>query len=121
MKTVKINSIDFTDCFASMQVTYKKVTGQNGGVMLSGETEEDILKVKSIVTLPCMPLTEARQSQLLAQVVTDGSVSLYYYEPKTASYRTITALWSVDKMKHRGKGGTGNEYWTGLVCTFEEK
>ena len=121
-KTIKINNVDFTSYFTPIgeNVSYKKIHGNNGGTMLSGDTEEDILAWKAIVKLTAMPLNETQLSALLTALMA-SSVSLYYFDPKTNAYKTISTIVEFTDTKQRGEGGTGTEYWTGLKATFTEK
>lgn len=121
-KTIKINNVDFTSYFTPVgaDVSYKKILGNNGGVMLSGYTEEDILAWKAVVKLTAMPLTETQQSTLLTALM-NSTVNLYYFDPKANTYRTVATIVDISNTKQRGKGGTGTEYWTGIKVTFTEK
>ena len=119
---IKLNNEEMTSYFTprGMKVSYIKVQGENGGVYLSGDREEDVLAWKAVVTLVCMPLTPDRQSAVLQKVTSDNP-SLYYFDPRVNAYRTIHYMASLEETVHRGKGGTGLEFWTGLVLTAEEK
>lgn len=121
-KTIKLNDVDVTSYFTptGMKVRYVKVKGENGGIYLSGDEEEDVLKWKAIVTLTLMPLTEVQQADFLSKI-TVADPTLYYFDPRTNAYRTIHYMADVTEGKDRGKGGTGTEYWTGYVLTAEEK
>ena len=46
---------------------------------------------------------------------------IYYFDPRTNAYRTIHYMATIQETVFRGAGGTGTEYWTGLVLTAEEK
>ena len=121
-KTVKMNNVDVTSYFVpkGMKVTYKKILGRNGGTYLSGDQEEDLLAWKAVVQLTCMPLTENQQNDFL-QKATVADPTLYYFDPRTNAYRTIHYMATIQETVFRGAGGTGTEYWTGLVLTAEEK
>lgn len=121
-KTVKMNGTTVTSYFVpkGMKVSYKKVLGKNGGTFLSGDREEDVLAWKAVVTLPCMPLTEAQQTDFLGKATVDDP-TLYYFDPRTNAYRTIHYMATIKETVYRGAGGTGTEYWTGLVLVAEEK
>ena len=121
-KTIKLNNVDRTSYFTptGMKVNYTKVEGDNGGTFLSGDRTDDILAWKAVVTLTCMPLTEAQQNDLLQKITADNP-TLYYFDPRTNAYRTISIMASLEPVMFRGKGGTGVDYWTGLVLTAEEK
>lgn len=121
-KIIKLNGVDVTGYFVrnGMEVSYSKVLGSNGGTMLSGDREEDVIAWKATVRLPCMPLTEAQQSDLLQKIMVDDP-TLYYFDPTTGSYRTIHYMGTVSETKYRGAGGTGVDYWTRLTLTAEEK
>ena len=121
-KTVKMNNVDVTSYFVpkGMKVTYKKILGKNGGTYLSGDREEDVLAWKAVVKLTCMPLTETQQADLVAKA-TVADPTLYYFDPRTNAYRTIHYMADISETRYRGKGGTGVDYWTGIVLTAEEK
>lgn len=121
-KTVKMNGVDVTNYFVprGMKVTYKKVLGKNGGTYLSGDREEDVLAWKAVVKLICMPLTEAQQADFLAKA-TVVDPTLYYFDPRTNSYRTIHYMAEVSEGRFRGQGSNETNYWTGFVLTAEEK
>lgn len=121
-KTVKMNNSTVTSYFVpkGMKVSYKKVLGENGGTMLSGDRVEDVLAWKAVVTLPCMPLTETQQADFLTKAQSDDP-TLYYFDPKAKAYRTIHYMATIKETVYRGAGGTGTEYWTGLVLIAEEK
>ena len=121
-KQIKLNDVDVTSYFVQrgMTVTYAKVTGSNGGTMLSGDREEDVLAWKAVVTLTCMPLTPAQQADFLAKVMV-ADPTLYYFDPLTNGYKTIHYMASISETTYKGNGGTGIEFWTGLVLTAEEK
>lgn len=122
MKTVKINNIDFTSYLTPIGegVKYKKILGNNGGTMLSGRTEEDILSWKAVVRYKVMPLTEVQQATFLTALMS-STVNLYYFDPATNGYRTVEVMVDADENKQKGKGGTGVEYWAGMGVTFTEK
>ena len=121
-KVVKMNNVTVTEYFVpkGMKVSYKKILGNNGGMTLSGNQEEDVLAWKAIVTLPCMPLTETQQNDFL-QKARVADPTLYYFDPAAKAYRTIHYMASIKETTYRGAGGTGTEYWTGLVLVAEER
>lgn len=121
-KTVKMNNVDVTSYFtpSGMKVTYKKVLGNNGGTFLSGDREEDVLAWKATVKLTAMPLTPTQQADLLTKA-TVADPTLYYFDPRANAYRTIHYMATISEVTHKGVGGTGTEYWTGIVLTAEEK
>ena len=121
-KTVKMNNVDVTSYFTprGMSVTYVKVLGENGGTVLTGERVEDVLAWKAVVTLTCMPLTPTQQADFLTKAQV-ADPTLYYFDPKANDYRTIHYMAEISETVHRGNGGTGTEYWTGLVLKAEEK
>lgn len=120
MRTTKLNDVDRTSYFTQLQVQYKKILGDNGGTFLSGDREEDVLAYKAVVTLVCLPLTDAQQADIF-QAISVADPTLYYFDPMTNGYKTIHCMMNVAQVTNRGKGGTGTEYWTGLVITAEEK
>jgi len=122
-KTIQINGTDYTAYFppAGYEVSYEKVSGQNEGLMLDGSFTEDTIAVKAVVTVHTMPLTEEQQSSLLQSLYSDDYATVYYFDLRKNAYRSAVMRYEVTKVKHRGNGSDGNEYWTGLSITFEDR
>lgn len=122
-KTIQINGTDYTTYFppAGYIVTYIKVTGSNEGTMLDGSDTEDTIAVKAVVSSPLMPLTEAQQSTLLQDLLSDDYATVYYFDPRKNAYRTAVMRYEIDSMQHRGTGANAEEYWTGLAVTFTDR
>lgn len=121
-KAIKINSADFTAYFTPVgyKVKHKKIKGPNEGYMLDGSFTEDTLAVKAVVTCTCMPLTETQFNTLLTQLYS-GTLSVYFYDPKTGGYRTADMTCEPPEGVDRGQGTNAAEYWTGMVLVFTEK
>lgn len=123
MRTFIINGEDFTSYFLPYtphNISYKPITGQNGGLMLSGVEYVDEIRINSVITLPCMPLTDEQTEHLLRTLYAAPYVDLEYYEPRIGGYRTISAKRSVSTMQYVG-GLVGGDYNKGIVVTFEER
>lgn len=123
MRTFKINGEDFTSYFLPYtphNITYKPITGQNGGVMLSGVQYTDELRINTIISLPCVPLTDAQTEHLLQTLFSDAYVVVEYFEPRIGEYRTISAMRAVSTFDYVG-GLVGGDFYKGLVVTFEER
>ena len=122
MKTLIIDTVNFTSYFTptGYEVGYQPIDGGQGAVMLDGTTSVDELAVKTVITLPCYPLTESQLSTLLEIVMTTPTHTVQYYDP-WRGVRTATFKRGVPKQKYRGKGGDNNEYWTGTVIELTEK
>lgn len=122
-KTIHINGVDFSSFFTRVgySVGYTSVQGNQGGLMQDGSFTEDELAIKASIVLPCLPLNEAQMAQLLEAVYAYPYITLYYYDPRSAGYRTIMARRSKVEQKYRGTGTDGKDYWTGSVLTLQEK
>lgn len=122
-KTIQINGTDYTDYFPpeGYKVQYTKVTGQNEGLMLDGSYTEDILAIKAVVSSPLMPLTEAQQSKLLQDLLSEDYATVYYFDPRRNAYRSAVMQYEIEASKHRGTGADGKEYWTGMAVTFTDR
>lgn len=121
-KTIAINGVNYTDMFTptGYMVSYQKRRGNNSGTMLDGSYVDDVLAVKAVVTCTCMPTNEMKLQQLLI-VLSNTYVTVYYFDPRVGTYRTMTAMSSEPTQKFRGQGGNALDYWTGTVVTFTEK
>ena len=113
-KTIKINNVDRTALFTpyGYSVTYKKVMGSNGGVMQDGSTIEDVIAIKAVITLPCMPLKENQFYSLLASLYGSKYAELHYFDPRTNAYRTIECIYAEVSGTHRITNVYGQEIWT---------
>lgn len=123
MRTFKINGEDFTSYFLPYtphNISYKPITGQNAGVMLSGVQYADELRINSVITLPCVPLTDMQAEHLFQTLFQSTYVNVEYYEPRIGAYRTISAMRSVSPFNYIG-GVVGGDYNKGVVVTFEER
>lgn len=119
----KINGEDFTSYFLPYTphtISYKPITGQNAGIMLSGKEYTDEIKINSVITLTCQPLTDHQTEHLLQSLYRDEYVNLEYYEPRLGDYRTISAKRSVSPCNFWG-GLVGGDYWGRITVTFEER
>lgn len=121
-KNIKFNDIDFTSYFTptGYQVSYKKIKGPNEGYMLDGSFTDDVLAVKSVITLTCMPLSEEQLTTLLQQLYSDV-LNVYFFDPKIGDYRTCEMAFDPPVVRNRGRGTNEVEYWTGAILVMTEK
>lgn len=119
-KRITINGTDYTDYFTRIgySVHYESVQGSNADLMLDGSYTEDELKLRAVVTLPCMPLDEERLSNILQEVYSGSYHIVEYFDIKTRSYKTEEMRRQVSEQTYKGQGANGLEYWTGTVVTF---
>lgn len=122
-KPVGINGTDFTAYFTDVGYTvdYIKRTGSNGGMMQDGTITEDLIAIKAVVKLPCVPLTEDQLSTLLSAVWANDYPLLDYYDPWAKEVKSVLTVATVSQSRYRGWGTDANSYWTGTVITFTEK
>lgn len=122
MKTILINGVNFTSYFmpSGFVCSYDKIEGQNSGVMKNGDRVQDIIAIKAKGQAKCMPLNELQQAKLLAAIYESQPVALQYFDARTGANRSIKAYMEASKSTYRGYGGTGVEFWTGLVVSFSE-
>lgn len=119
-KTIKINGTDYTSYFTRIgySVAYESVQGNNAGLMLDGSYTEDELKIRTVVTLPCMPLDQEKLSDILQEVYASSYPVVEYFDPMTRSYKTAEMRREVSEQTYKGQGTNGLEYWTGTVIIF---
>ena len=121
-KPFKLNGVDMSTHFTryGYTVSYKSIRGNLAGYMLDGSYTDDVRDRKAVVTLICMPQTDA-QMKILLEAVLQDYVPLEYYDPRTATMRSAMFMPSDPEQKYRGKGADGNDYWTGTKVEFTEK
>lgn len=121
-KPFKLNGVDMSAHFTryGYTVAYKAIKGNLAGYMQDGTYRDDVRSRKAVVTLTCMPQTDAQMSILLQAVLQDY-VSLEYYDPWRESMRSAMFMPSDPEQEYRGKGADGNEYWTGTKVVFTER
>lgn len=122
MKTILINGVNFTSYFtpSGFVCAYTKIDGGNGGTMKNGDTIQDIIAVKARGQATCMPLNELQQAKLLAAIYESQPVTLQYFDARLGHNRSIEAYMEASEATYRGYGGTGVEFWTGIVVSFSE-
>lgn len=122
MKTILINGVNFTSYFApaGFVCSYDKIEGQNSGVMKNGDRVQDIIAIKAKGQAKCMPLNELQQAKLLAAIYESQPVTLQYFDARLGHNRSIRAYMEASEATYRGYGGTGVEFWTGIVVSFSE-
>jgi len=105
---------------AGYTVSWDFVDGGQGDIMLDGTESVDELAQKEVITFPLLPLTPAQIKSVLSIVVPTPIHQVQYVSPHRGRImRTMKRTLST--VKYRGQGGTGNEYWTGLVLTLRDK
>lgn len=122
-KRLKINGTDYSGYFTrtGYSVGYESVQGSNAGQMLDGTYTEDELKIRTVVTLNCMPLTQEQLSALLNEVYGRVYHMVEYFDPKTNGYREEEMRRHVTTQTYRGFGAGGDEYWTRTSVTFTSR
>lgn len=104
---------------AGYEVSYEVVDGGQGGFMLDGSSTVDELAVFSVIEVPCYPLTEAQMLEWFSVLSQPSTHIVNYYDPSLGQ-RTITAKRTLPKVKYRGVGGTGRQYWSGAKIVLRE-
>lgn len=122
-KSIKINGVNYTSYVTKYgySVAYRKVDGGAGGTMLTGETTVDVLAIKAVITVPLMPLFESQLNAIISDVLSVDYPTLYYYDPRTNAYRTISTILDEPEMRHVGMNVYNNEIWLSGTLTFTEK
>jgi hypothetical protein len=121
-KTVKINGNDVTSWTPKTgYVVQQKSVIANTITMMNGETYKDEIAVKTTVTVPFIPLTDAQLKSLMTWLYAGITCQLYFYDPYRGTYRTMVANRVLKSTKFRGKGSNNVFYWTGVEVEFEEK
>ena len=123
MKRIVIDTVNFSSYFTDpgYQVGYVSKDGGQGGMMLNGSESVDELAVKSVITLPCMPLDEGQLNRLLEVLMPTPLHTVEYFDPRFGGQRTAIMKRSMPTMKYRGFGTNAKEYWTGMVIELTEK
>lgn len=115
-----INGIDFSPYLYryGLAIQYSKVYGDNGGVLVDGTEVVDLVKVRTILTAACNPLTSERLSKL-ADVCREEYVVVDFEDPNGGRQRKemIPDLSAANKSLTVG----GITYWEGLVITLRER
>lgn len=119
-KDIFINDTDYTQYFTKTgyEVEYESVQGDNAGLMLDGSYTEDEIKLRTILTLYCMPLNETQLKNILQEVYSKPYHMVQYYSPKLGLPVIEEMRRTVSKQVYKGFGSDRNAYWTGTVITF---
>lgn len=122
METLIIDGVDISRLCpaAGYTVSYEFVDGGQGGLMMDASESVDELGQKEIITFPLLPLTEEQAKQVLDLVIPQPLHQVQYISPKDGTTQH-TMRRTISQAQYRGRGGTGNQYWTGIVLTFKEK
>ena len=122
-KEISINGVDCSSLFMryGYSTNYKKIRGANGGTMLDGSTTEDVIAVKAVISLSFMPQTEEALSAFLSSLYGSDYASVYYYDPKEGTYRTIEAIYSEMNVKHLMTNINDDEMWQPGTMTLTER
>ena len=120
--TLVIDAVDFGNLAPEYgyEVGYTSIDGGGGKYMLDGTMSVDELNKKAVLTIPLYPLTNDQLRSLLS-VLMPEPVHLVTYDDPWIGTRSVRMIRSMPTQKSRGKGGTGNDYWTGTVLTLTEK
>lgn len=115
-----INGVDVSPCLYryGLAIQYSKVYGGNGGTLMDGTEVVDLVKVRTILTAACNPLTSERLSKL-AEVCREEYVIVDYEDPSGARQRKemIPELSAATKSLTVG----GITHWEGAVLTLRER
>lgn len=123
-KTIRINGIDFTSCVprAGYMVTYKKMDGGQGGMMLDGSTTVDTLAIKAVVTVPVLPsLGDAAISTILSELLVSDYPTLSYFDPWRNEYREVETIVDGVETLHAGTNINYDEVWKTPSLVFTER
>lgn len=122
-KDIHINGTDYTSLVTryGYTVSYAKVDGGQGGVMLDGSQTVDVLAIKAVITVPLMPLFESQLNALIADVLSLDYPTLYYYDPRSGDYREVQTIMSEPQMQHVGHSVVDDEIWLAGTLTFTER
>ena len=122
-KEIRINNHDYTALVTryGYSVSYTKIDGGQGGTMLDGSTTVDVLAIKTVITVPLMPLFESQLNGIVADALSSDYPTLYYFDPRTSTYRTIETIMSEPQMQHVGQSITNDEIWLAGTLTFTER
>lgn len=122
-KEIRINNHDYTSLVTryGYSVNYTKIDGGQGGTMLDGSTTVDVLAIKAVITVPLMPLFEGELFGIISDVLSTDYPTLYYFDPRTNSYRTIQTIMGEPEMRHVGQSITEAEIWLAGTLTFTER
>lgn len=122
-KEIHINDTDYTSLVTryGYSVSYTKIDGGQGGVMLDGSTTVDVLAIKAVITVPLMPLFGSQLNQIIADVLSVDYPTLYYFDPRLNDYRQVETIMSEPQMQHVGMNAFENEIWLAGTLTFTER
>lgn len=122
-KTLLINGTNVTAYLppTGYTVGYQSVDGGQGGTMQDGTYTEDEIAIKAVISIPCMPLSDAQIALLLSNVFGNPYCAVQYYDPMRGTNRQINARRSVSTQKYRGAGANGSDYWTGTIINLIER
>ena len=118
----KLNDLDITNMVQRYGIGfgYEKREGSNGGMMLDGSETVDVLAWKSVLTIPMNPMTKDEQSAVLQEVMSDY-VTVYYYEPKIAGYKSASFIPTVGASSAAILRVDGAYWFQGLALTLRER
>ena len=119
-KDIFINNTNYTQYFTKTgyEVEYESVQGDNAGLMLDGSYTEDEIKLRTILTLYCMPLNETQLKNILQEVYSSPYHIVKFFDPKSGKSVVQEMRRTVSKQVYKGFGSDRNAYWTGTVITF---
>lgn len=122
-KNVIINGVDCSLFFPKygQRVRYPKVYGDAGGTMLDGTETEDVIKVKSRITLDFIPQTEERMHGFIKNLYSAPYAMVEYFDPMTNSYKTIEAIYSEVEVLHLFENAFSDEMWKLHSLTLTER
>ena len=120
-KDIFINGIDCSSMFTryGYDTDYFKVEGNAGGIMLDGSETVDVLRIKALVTMAVMPMTEVEMSRFV-NLVSSDYVDVTYFDIKQLGYRTIKAIPSEVSTRHLMTNAFDDEMWSAKAVSFKE-
>lgn len=99
-------------------IEYVKIHGDHEGTVLSGSTIEEILAIKVTLEYECEYLTW-EQLKELADLASEDTVQVTYYDPKESGDRTVTMKPSLSAAKKVLETSSGR-YYGEVSITLEE-
>lgn len=122
-KDIYINGVNRTSICAAhgYHVKYIKIYGNNGGTMLSGKENEDVIAVKAEITMPLLPQTLEEAEDLIADVYGNDYAEVYFYNLRSKAYKTSECLYREITAKPLLESIDGNDYWYCGELIFRER
>lgn len=117
-----INGADFTADAKRFgySITYEKRTGRNGGMMLDGSIEEDVIAWKAAVVWRLNDLTADRIAALNT-AITSASVTATFWDDFFKRRReNVPVIADISMQNLKVITPSGVRYYSGMVLTLRE-